>query len=230
MDVLMQRKTIWLSLFCLAVVCVAKGQTPKAPAKPYDPLAITPNFQPEVRDLTVHDPARNRDIPLRVFLPQNEDPAPVVLFSHGLGGTRAGSRFLGEHWAARGYMAIFLQHSGSDDTVWKDIAPSRRMEAMRGAASLENFLARVHDVSAVIDQLAVWNKSGPLAGRMDLGKIGMSGHSFGAVTTEAVSGETFARSGTSLTDSRIRAAVIMSPSTPKLEKAERAFGDVKIPW
>jgi predicted dienelactone hydrolase len=37
-------------------------------------------------------------------------------------------------------------------------------------------------------------------------------------------------SGTELTDPRIRAAVIMSPSTPKSETAERAFGDVKIPW
>ena len=52
----------------------------------------------------------------------------------------------------------------------------------------------------------------------------------GAVTTQAVTGETFLMSGTELTDPRIRAAVIMSPSTPKLETAERAFGDVKIPW
>jgi predicted dienelactone hydrolase len=65
---------------------------------------------------------------------------------------------------------------------------------------------------------------------MDLTRIGMSGHSFGAVTTQAVSGEMFVLSGTELTDPRIRAAVIMSPSTPKSETAESAFSDVKIPW
>jgi pimeloyl-ACP methyl ester carboxylesterase len=33
-----------------------------------------------------------------------------------------------------------------------------------------------------------------------------------------------------LTDSRIKAAIIMSPSLPKTGKAEQAFGQVKIPW
>ncbi len=199
-------------------------------AKGYDPLVVDPNFQAQVRDLTVHDASRNRDIPVRLYLPANEQPAPIVLFSHGLGGSRAGSEFLGEHWAARGYIAVFVQHPGSDEAVWKDAAPEERMAALREAASLENFLLRVRDVSAVLDQLDAWNKSGPLAGRMDLTKIGMSGHSFGAVTTEAVSGETFPVSGTKLTDPRIRAAVIFSPSTTVSTTAERAFGAVKIPW
>jgi len=196
----------------------------------YDPLAVDPNFHAEVRDLSVHDAARNRDIPARIYLPSKDGSAPLVLFSHGLGGSRAGSEFLGEQWAGRGYVAIFVQHPGSDDAVWKDAAPDQRMAAMRQAASLENFLLRVQDVPAVLDQLEVWNKSGPLAGRMDLTKIGMSGHSFGAVTTEAVSGETLPLSGTKLTDPRIRAAVIFSPSTPVSTTAGRAFGAVKIPW
>ena len=89
---------------------------------------------------------------------------------------------------------------------------------------------RVSDVRAVLDYLEAWNKNGPLANRMDLTRVGMSGHSFGAVTTQAVTGETFLMSGTELTDLRIRAAVIMSPNPPKSETAERAFGDVKIPW
>ena len=199
-------------------------------AASYDPLVVDPNFHPKVRDLTVHDTARNRDIPVRVYFPPNDKPAPVVLFSHGLGGSREGSKFLGERWAARGYLAVFVQHPGSDEFVWKNAPPAERMEALRQAASLENFFLRVGDIHALLDQLESWNKSGPLANRMDLTRIGMSGHSFGAVTTQAVTGETFLMSGTELTDPRIRAAVIMSPSTPKSETAERAFGDVKIPW
>ena len=199
-------------------------------AKGYDPLAIDPSSRSQVRDLTVHDASRNRDIPVRIYLPANEKPVPIVLFSHGLGGSRAGSKFLGEHWAARGYIAVFVQHAGSDEAVWKDAAPKERMGAMRTAASLENFLLRVRDVRAVLDELEVWNKNGLLAGRMDLAKIGMSGHSFGAVTTEAVSGETLPVSGTQLTDPRIRAAVILSPSVPVSTTAEQAFGAVKIPW
>jgi predicted dienelactone hydrolase len=191
----------------------------------YDPLVVDPNFKPEVRDMSVHDAARDRDIPIRIYLPATNKPEPVILFSHGLGGTRAGSKFLGEQWSARGYVAVFLQHG-----VWKNEPPAERLAAMRGAISLENFLLRVRDVPAVIDQLEVWNKSGPLAGRMDLAKIGMSGHSFGAATTEAVSGEMFPVGGMKLTDSRIRAATIFSPSAPKSGSTERAFSDVKIPW
>jgi len=212
----MQRRTVFRNLQA-CVLLVLAGVAVEA--RGYDPLAIDPNFQPQVRDLTVHDASRNRDVPVRIYLPANEKPAPIVLFSHGLGGSRAGSKFLGEHWAARGYIAVFVQHPGSDDAVWKDAAPEERMAAMRMAASLENFLLRVHDVPAVIDELEVWNKSGPLAG-----------HSFGAVTTEAVSGETLPTSGVKLTDPRIRAAVILSPSVPKSTTAEQAFGVVKIPW
>jgi len=203
---------------------------PGALGKGYDPLAVDPEFRAQSQDLMVHDAKRNRDIPVRVYLPASEKPAAVVLFSHGLGGSRAGSKFLGEHWAARGYVAVFVQHPGSDDAVWKEAPPEERMGALREAASLENFLWRVKDVKAVLDQLEAWNKSGPLTGRMDLTKVGMSGHSFGAVTTEAVSGETFPMSGTGLTDARIRAAVIMSPSAPRSTSPERAFGDVKVPW
>ncbi|MCX6895311.1 MAG: dienelactone hydrolase, partial [Verrucomicrobia bacterium] len=99
-------------------------------------------------------------------------------------------------------------------------------------ASLENFLLRVHDVPAVLDQLELWNaaKTNALAGRLDLKKIGMSGHSFGAVTTEAVSGQTAPTGGQAFTDPRIRAAIAFSPSTPASGSAECAFGSVKIPW
>ena len=215
-----------LLIFGLLAGWIASG----ALAENYDPLAIDPKFQARTQELTALDARRNRDIPVRIYLPANDKAAPVILFSHGLGGSRAGSKFLGEHWAARGYVAVFLQHAGSDDAVWKETAPNERLGALREAASLENFLLRVKDVPAVLDQFETWNKSGPLAGRMDLMKIGMSGHSFGAVTTEAVSGETFPMTGKKLTDSRIRAAVIFSPSTPKSTTSEKAFGDVRIPW
>ena len=97
---------------------------------------------------------------------------------------------------------------------------------------MENFSLRAADVPAVVDQLEAWNTESkqPLAGRMDLRQIGMSGHSFGAVTTEAVSGETFPIIGTKLTDPRIKAAIAFSPSAPAPARAESAFGAVKIPW
>ena len=202
------------------------------PVANYAPLTLADQGRSAHLDLTCRDAARSRDIPLRVYVPANRAPVPVVLFSHGLGGSRTGSAFLGEHWAARGYVAVFLQHPGSDDSVWKDVPGANRMTALNEAASLRNFLLRVQDVRAVLDQLETWNtnKDHPLAGRLDLKKVGMAGHSFGAVTTQAVSGETFIAGGQRFTDTRIRAALVLSPSAPRAGNPATAFGEVKLPW
>jgi predicted dienelactone hydrolase len=211
------------------VVCLLIHATQAAA---YNPLAVS-GTAPQVVDLNVADTARSRDIPLRVYLPCEASAAPVVLFSHGLGGSREGSAFFGMHLAGRGYVAVFLQHAGSDESVWKDLPRAQRMAALKSAASIESFLARVADVPAVLDQLTVWQrtKGHPLAGRMDLAHVGMSGHSFGAVTTQAVTGQSFPLgAGTRFTDSRLKAAVVMSPSTPRRGGTAQAFAQVKVPW
>jgi len=214
---------------CLPFVFVPAAEESAAPK--YNPLAVNEKFRALQLELIVHDAKRARDIPLRVYLPESTQPAPVVLFSHGLGGSRTGNEFLGQHWAARGYVAVFIQHPGSDSSVWKDKPPEERRGAMKEAASLENFELRAADVVTVLDQLEAWNTDDPrLKGRMDLQKIGMSGHSFGAVTTQAVSGETFPIIGKKLTDPRIKAAIAFSPSSPSRSSAETAFAEVKIPW
>jgi len=198
----------------------------------YDPLTRADSAEIQTLDLTVHDGSRQRDIPIRVYLPPGKAPAPVVLFSHGLGGSREGYAYLDRHWAARGYAGVFLQHSGSDTSVWQDVPPNRRFAAMQKAASLQNLLLRVKDVPAVLDQLGLWDRSTShsLAGRLDLDRVGMAGHSFGAVTTEAVSGQVFPMATISFTDSRIKAALVLSPSAPRRGDPAQAFGSVHIPW
>jgi len=202
----------------------------------YDPLSVASGWRAETVDLVVQDAARGREIPLRVYMPAGEGAAGVVLFSHGLGGSREGNPYLGQHWSGRGYVVVFLQHPGSDESVWKDIPALRRISAMRRAANMENTLLRLRDVPAVIDQLGRWHESAdsPLHGRLDMTRIGMSGHSFGAVTTQGVSGQRPGRGNASFADPRIRAAVIMSPSVPANRLAGdgpgQAFGAVAIPW
>jgi predicted dienelactone hydrolase len=213
-------------LCCLASVAAA--------SEAYDPLALPAGERAVPLDLDVRDDHRGRTVPIRVFLPPGDATAhPVVLFSHGLGGARTGSGYLGGHWARRGYTAVFLQHPGSDESVWKNAPPARRLAAMREAASLESFRQRVQDVSAVLDALDGWNREPghPLTGRLDLDRVGMSGHSFGAQTTQAVSGQSFPLIGRRFTDPRIKAAVIMSPGTPQGRRDPGdAFADVAIPW
>jgi predicted dienelactone hydrolase len=216
----------------LQVLSLLLLSVPAILAAPYDPLAVPNSDKIQTVDLTVHDQARKRDIPIRVYLPPEKSAAPVVLFSHGLGGSREGNAFMGNHWAARGYAVVFVQHPGSDTSVWQDKPVLQRMAAMQKAASVDNFMLRVKDIPAVLDQLERWNKADGhvLAGRMDLSRIGMSGHSFGAVTTQAVSGQTALGGLLSFTDARIKAAIAFSPSSPRAADPKRAFGKVKIPW
>jgi predicted dienelactone hydrolase len=214
--------TLALSMVALASSIAATG---------YDPLLTPANVGTRVVDLSFSDAKPTRAIPLRVYLPQGQSPAPVVLFSHGLGGSRESNSFMGQHWAARGYVAVFMQHTGSDDAIWRDNPAGQRMAALKQAASAQNLLARVKDVGAVLDQLARWNSDSRsvLKGRLDLKRVGMSGHSFGALTTQAVSGEKFPMGGR-MTDSRIKAAIMFSPSSPRRGDAKEAFGAVAIPW
>jgi len=215
-------------LFATAVALAVTSLA--APTAAYDPLKVAADIMPP-RELTIADRDRDRVIPLLVSLPKQRTPAPIVLFSHGLGGSREGCGYLREHWSARGYAAVFLQHPGSDASVWQNVPQLQRMRAMKQAASMENMQARIDDVAAVLDALAEWQQQPghPLAGRLDLKHVGMSGHSFGARTTQAVAGQTGwpARDGP---DNRIDAAVIFSPSAPRLRSAEAAFGSVTIPW
>ena len=201
----------------------------------YNPLKIS-GPKCEMIELSVKDTDRSREVPLQIYLPavmdkETVEPAPVIIHSHGLGGTNKTSAFLGKHWGARGYIAIFVQHPGSDDSVWKDVPRLRRFQAMRKAASAENLKLRIGDINAVIVHLENWNTEPdhPLNGRMDLDHIGMSGHSFGAITTQHVSGVTVGKTQRS-TNAKIKAAIPMSPSTPRLQNAEKAFGNVSIPW
>jgi predicted dienelactone hydrolase len=225
-------------IILVIAICIQVSVVLAQPA--YNPLIRpTSNASPIASlELNFRDEARGRDIPLRVYLPENKAPASVILFSHGLGGSRDNNPYLGEHWAARGYVAVFMQHAGSDETVWKNITPSGRMSALKKAANLQNTLERLKDVPAVIDQLEKWqvqtnssnSQNSPLAGRLDMKRIGMSGHSFGAVTTQAVSGQRNARGDNQFTDKRIIAALAMSPNSPKTATAAQSFGAIAIPW
>jgi predicted dienelactone hydrolase len=127
---------------------------------------------------------------------------------------------------------VFLQHPGSDESVWRDVTRADRMQALQQAASMDAYMQRVFDVPAVLDQLARWNRDAnhPMNGRLDLRRVGMSGHSFGAVTTQSVSGQSGPGGRQPFTDRRIDAAIIMSPSVPRQVPAARAFAKVHIPW
>ncbi len=199
-------------------------------AADYDPLKVS-NAEIVSKTLDVKDAARDRIIPIRVYFPETNKQSPVILFSHGLGGSRDNNPYLGNHWAKRGYVVVFIQHPGSDESVWKGVPLGQRMMAMKKAASAENSIIRNKDVPAVINALTTWSNDAqsPLHGRLDLKHIGMSGHSFGAVTTQAMAGQSALAGKISFTEPRLTAAVMMSPSPPAMGDPAKAFQSITIP-
>jgi predicted dienelactone hydrolase len=189
-----------------------------------------------IHRFTWRDAKRNRDVPVKVYLPSAAKSAsPVIILSHGLGGSSEGYEYLGRYWAQHGYVSVHPQHIGSDDSVWKGKRPRDIMPAMRkAAADPSNALNRAKDVSFVLDELEKASKAdGPLKGRLDMTRVGMAGHSFGAQTTLAVSGLIMGNrfvGEISLADPRIKAAVPMSAPIPRRrDNLGRIYSKIKIP-
>jgi predicted dienelactone hydrolase len=159
------------------------------------------------------DPTRARTIPVRIYFPDGPGPFPVIVFSHGLGGSCDGYRYLGERWASRGYVSVHIQHPGSDSSLVRSARPFRAL--IEAARDPKNAIDRPKDVSFALDMLArLENQPGfVLQGKLAMGKVGVGGHSFGAYTALAASGRTLgnARIGTlDLRDPRIKACVALS--------------------
>jgi predicted dienelactone hydrolase len=163
-----------------------------------------------VTNVTWHDAARHREVPARIYAPEKvAKPAPLIIFSHGLGGTRYGYAYLGQYWAEHGYIAVHVQHAGSDGNIF-NANETLLASARRAVAQPENWRERPADVSFAITQML----HDP---RVNTNSIGVAGHSFGAHTTLEIIGLRVA--GEEFCDPRVKAAVAMSSPKPRLPGA-----------
>jgi len=228
-----------LSGFVPLIAFLGLGLTP-AMAQPVAPGAVEglPWSQVGPCEVTVLDQdwldgGRRRQVPVRIYYPESDQqPCPVVVFSHGLGGSREGYEYLGRHWASHGYVSVHLQHIGSDTAVWQG-SQDPMGDMRRAAARPANAINRPLDVRFALDRLAVVNaQDGVLRGKLDMAHVGMAGHSFGAYTTLAAAGQVFATRGdrqVTLSDPRIKAAIPMSAPVPSRGSLDTAFGAIAIP-
>jgi dienelactone hydrolase len=166
----------------------------------------------EVRDLSWIDAARQREVLARVYLPSvgssPDQAAPLVVFSHGIGGSREGYSYIGRYLAANGIAALHVQHVGSDRSLWAG-NPVQMLGRLQEAAKEGEAVDRTKDVSFALDQVLA---DAQLKHRFDARRIAAAGHSYGANTTMLLAGARVQRAGApmDLADQRIRAAVIIS--------------------
>ena len=165
------------------------------------------------------DPKRgDRAVPYKIYYPvaHSLDHLPVVVWSHGLGGSADGAAFLGRFVASHGYVVVNIQHAGTDSALWEG-KPGHPWDIIRATEIRpEETIDRFLDVPFALDCLPGWAAENPdVAGHMNMSCLGMSGHSFGAYTTQVAAGQMFfdGREGglRSFRDSRFRAAIAYSP-------------------
>ena len=176
------------------------------------------------------DPARSgRVVPYKLYLPAGAGPFPVVIHSHGLGGSRETSTFILEAVAASGIAVVAIQHPGSDTSI----LPKGSLEGV-SAADLKMAPGaaanRFADLPFVVRQLDAMTAEGPLKGRLDMGRLGMSGHSFGALSTLVAVGQSVGgMAPVELREPRIDAAIVYSPNKPRNMEAGPALAGVATP-
>ncbi len=156
--------------------------------------ADTSAAQPEARD---------------VALNRGDAPYPLIIFAHGLGGNRRQSVSYTQHLASHGYIVA------APDFPLSNLGAA-------GGPRLAAVLEQPKDVSFVIDSMLQFNgqRSHVLEGAIDSKKIGMTGHSLGALTTMLnIYGPS--------RDPRIRAALPFA--TPGCFLPDGFAGDTSVP-
>ncbi|MEW6212497.1 MAG: hypothetical protein AB1631_29495 [Acidobacteriota bacterium] len=105
---------------------------------------------------------------------------PLVVFSHGNGGTRTQNTFWCDYLASHGYIVVSADHTANARaTVIKGrVIPYQASERENSAKD------RPRDASFLLDQMIAWDKGADrrFAGRIDTARACVAGMSFGSYT------------------------------------------------
>jgi len=177
------------------------------------------------------DSNRNRSIPIKIYYPINvSESCPTILFSHGLGGSYENCAYLGEYWAYNGYIAVFIHHFGSDDSVWKGkVLP---LNELRNAyESHWTGRSRVQDIQFVLSQLERLDEQQdnlPLH-LIDKKRIGIAGYDLGALAALVMVGQIAPDGYTPVENLQIKAVLAMSPPVVNSKPSSTIYGKIETP-
>jgi predicted dienelactone hydrolase len=191
---------------------------------------------PQIIDTKLKDLSRDRVIPIKVRVPEGSAKTPLVIFSHGLGGSVEGGKTWGEIWSNSGYLVVHVQHPGSDTPALRESLTSgdgEPKQRMRNIATPENLIGRVDDVRYLISEIERQQRASTTSwmSRVDLSRIAMTGHSFGAHTTMALAGQRYPGPVKTISDPRIKAFIALSPNATGLPRTfSDRFGSMNAPF
>ncbi|HUN33500.1 MAG TPA: chlorophyllase [Trebonia sp.] len=157
------------------------------------------------KPVVIPAPGRGEDLQVRVSAPAAGRDLPVIVFSHGFGGSMDDYQPLVDYWTRRGFAVLQPTHL---DSITLGLAPE-------DPRTPDIWRFRVDDLRRVIDHLDVLQAAIPgLAGRLARDGVVIAGHSWGATTASALLGARVVGSdgqpGEDMSDPRVRAGVLLA--------------------
>lgn len=137
------------------------------------------NFTWEKSSFELIDPQRDRRFPVDLYLPRSSGKVPLVVISHGLGGSRSSFDYLARHLASYGFAVAVPEHPGSNAEQIQALINGLASEV----APPEELIDRPLDIQRLLDYL-----SKTYGNRLNMQQVGVLGQSFGGYTALALAG------------------------------------------
>jgi predicted dienelactone hydrolase len=202
----------------LGVEAATEKQLPTNPERLIRPDA---NLHAPI-DHQLFNPTTKRKIGIRIRLPIIKDKTGLIIYSPGLGsGLNNGAPWC-EAWRKAGFVVVTLSHPVTNEEIW-DTSKQTLKSNLRDALAFPQYGLRVTDCKFVLD---VCLADSDLKNFIDSARVGIAGHSYGALTVQSIAGQS---NGPSQADPRIKAAIAFSP-TAMSRAAANSMKSVKIPF
>lgn len=182
----------------------------------------------EIEQVLVTDPTDGNQFPVQVMLPLREGQYPLVVISHGTGGSYVGYRSLAGFLARNGFVVASVEHPYNN-----------RNDNSRGH-TLENLIDRPRHLQLALDELLV----NPISKSRVTKDVALIGHSMGAYTALALAGGiphtkhqiehdpnckiTSSQEVKTVKDDRVKALVLFAPAAAWFA-SEGSLDQVKVP-
>lgn len=120
-----------------------------------------------------------------MYVPQNlDEPAPLIVISHGMASTRKTFAYLAEHLASQGFAVAAVEHPSSSANRFQQYIAGFAEEPEPGLG-----LFRPQDITALLDYLEQDVSSNPAwQGSIRTDRVGIVGQSLGGYTALAAGG------------------------------------------
>jgi dienelactone hydrolase len=230
----MTRRLITLALTFFFLACGSSSNNSRQGADP-SALSAEASYSPQAGDMPVgvipdgmlRDTKRQKDVELSIEYPISSGTYPLIVWSHGFGGSPRGYVGFSSWWASHGYVVIKPAHADSGK-----LPAMKSIDEIWGSQTPADWRNRVDDVKFVLDSIPQLEEKYPeLKGKIDAAHVGVGGHSYGAYTAMLIGGVKTFPGGMSYADPRVKAVIAMSPQGPGADRGltEESFATLSVP-